>query len=522
LAQVESCSTCHDGAGEAHQAIYDSVVDTSGLTLTFGTVTSADDGSGGYDVTVPITITKDGQPYVDTAGLPGLNQKRFYALEYYSQNRQYLNSCSLGTITPTDAQSGEYDVTGNCDYPPEDPIGDGDQTADGSHVYGYLADDPVVQHEGGTGAEIPAGSHVHLYDSVVNTGVGFGTGDVSDQDAYVSLASSEGCIKCHGEATDEGYLKHGYRAAAVDGLADFAACKSCHYDDRGGNHEEWQYMVDQPLNWATAALDRTDVRTLYAYTANIMNDTHMSHAMEFPFPMSMSNCVTCHEGKLSPGVLDNSYFQAVTCKSCHAVQGTDAWPDEKYEQSHRAPPMDYLFAAAGVENLLPHTTLQDPSPADCTVCHGAGTAPPFDAYHTGYDVRVSDDTGQRYADTYTASIGAITLTGDSLRIEYGTSDPAMSAEVLVSFYGWGSKNFLVASHERDGSTLCTGRGGDPAGCRYEYVSGDTNPLFTEDPASAPGAWIVTADLAAFQAVKTDDIPTLIAMCPTTSKVKTRS
>ena len=29
-----------------------------------------------------------------------------------------------------------------------------------------------------------------------------------------------------------------------------------------------------------------------------MNDTHMSHAMEFPYPMSMSNCNTCHEGKL--------------------------------------------------------------------------------------------------------------------------------------------------------------------------------------------------------------------------------
>jgi OmcA/MtrC family decaheme c-type cytochrome len=138
-----------------------------------------------------------------------------------------------------------------------------------------------------------------------------------------------------------------------------------------------------------------------------------------------------------------------------------------------------------------------------------GTAPPFDAYHNGYDVQVADSDGNRYADTYTASIGNITLTGDSLRIEYGTSDTTMGAEVLVSFYGWDSKDFLVASHERDGSDLCTGRGGDAAGCRFEYESGDTNPLFAEDPASAPGAWIVTADLAAFQAVKTDDIPTLI-------------
>ena len=31
-----------------------------------------------------------------------------------------------------------------------------------------------------------------------------------------------------------------------------------------------------------------------AYTTTVMNDVHMSHAMEFPYPQSMSNCVTCH------------------------------------------------------------------------------------------------------------------------------------------------------------------------------------------------------------------------------------
>jgi OmcA/MtrC family decaheme c-type cytochrome len=44
----------------------------------------------------------------------------------------------------------------------------------------------------------------------------------------------------------------------------------------------------------------------------------------------------------------------------------------------------------------------------------------------------------------------------------------------------------------------------------EYTPGDTNPLFAEDPASMPGDWKVTLDMAAFQSVETDDIPTLIA------------
>ena len=37
-----------------------------------------------------------------------------------------------------------------------------------------------------------------------------------------------------------------------------------------------------------------------------------------------------------------------------------------------------------------------------------------------------------------------------------------------------------------------------------------NPLFTEDAASVPGAWVVVLDVSALQLTKTDDIPTLIA------------
>jgi hypothetical protein len=43
-----------------------------------------------------------------------------------------------------------------------------------------------------------------------------------------------------------------------------------------------------------------------------MNDVHMSHAMEFPYPQSMSNCVTCHEGKLDK-ILTDANFKISTC-----------------------------------------------------------------------------------------------------------------------------------------------------------------------------------------------------------------
>jgi OmcA/MtrC family decaheme c-type cytochrome len=108
-------------------------------------------------------------------------------------------------------------------------------------------------------------------------------------------------------------------------------------------------------------------------------------------------------------------------------------------------------------------------------------------------------------------IDEITLAGNLLTIELSASpaDAGIVPEVLVSFYGWDSKHFLVPSHQRDGSELCTGRSGDPDGCDMEYPPGaGDNPLFTDNAASA-GSWSVTLDMAAYQAEKTDSIPDLI-------------
>jgi OmcA/MtrC family decaheme c-type cytochrome len=390
---------------------------------------------------------------------------------------------------------------------------------DGSHVYGYIAQTPALEHSGGSGAEFPEGTHVHLYEDVSNAAIAYGTGDVIDPDSYVSKANvgefggQPGCVNCHGEP----YLKHGYRAAQVENLPDFAACKSCHYDTRGGGHEDWQYMVDQPLNWGTAGLPEAEVEALYAYTANIMNDAHMSHAKEFPYPMSMANCATCHEDKLSPGVLDDANFTGETCVSCHSVLGTNAWPeladDEpggpqpegKYYQRGRAPALDYLWTRAGVD-VFHNIGLT----CNSTDCHGGSSVPSFDAYHNGYDPRISDSAGDRYADTYTATIDAISLAGNLLTIEFSASDPAITTEVLVSFYGWGSKHFIVPSHARDGSEACTGRSGDPDGCDLEYPPGaGDNPLFT-DNAATTSSWSVTLDMAAYVPDNTASIPDMIA------------
>jgi OmcA/MtrC family decaheme c-type cytochrome len=303
-------------------------------------------------------------------------------------------------------------------------------------------------------------------------------------------------------------LKHGYRAAQVDPLPDFGSCKSCHYDDRDGGHPDWQYMVDEPFNWATDVAPTAD----YAYKATLMNDVHMSHAMEFPYPMSMSNCDSCHAGKLDV-VLADAQFQLGTCKSCHPVQGIDAKPGEAYAQGNRAPPLQYLWDESGFAGI--HDVA-----LDCTVCHkpvaDGGVAQAFSDMHTGYDVNITDAAGQRYADLYTVAIDDITISGSVLTVDFSSNDPAVLPELLVSLYGWDSKNFIVASHSSDGSMACIDRRGNPGGCRMEYTpessGGGANPLFTEDAASVVGDWRVSVDLAARMptAYLPEDIPTMIA------------
>ena len=497
-AQVESCSTCHDDVGGGgHQVIYDSYVDASAFEMTFTDFTSTPNG-GLFDVSLEVTITKNGAPFTDYAGL---DQKRFYTDRFDSTTGQYFEAFTSLNDTVTMVTDGNYVITeAGLSFNP---------TVNGQ-IYGYIAQTPLFEKFGGS-SEIPSGSHVHLYDDVASAALAYGDAMATDPDAYVSAANVEGCIACHGAP----YAKHGYREAVVAGIPDFASCKVCHNDDGEGGHIEWQYMVDEPLNWATGVAATAD----YSYFRNIMNDTHMSHAMEFPYPMSMSNCNTCHEDKLDM-VLNDESFTAETCMSCHPLQGLDAWPEDvgatlegDYAQPHRAPPLEFLWARAGVDQAF-HTAT-----ANCISCHsdplnppGTGFAGTFDAYHSGYDATIYNDMGEKYSDLYPVTIDGITMAGDLMTINF-SGDATIVPEVLVSFYGWDTKNFIVGSHERDANGVDCPHSSRP-GCKMEYVpessGGSANPLFVEDAASVPGTWMVTLDTAALQLTKTDLIPTLIA------------
>ncbi len=143
---------------------------------------------------------------------------------------------------------------------------------------------------------------------------------------YVSAANNAGCEKCHSEP----FLKHGYIYGEVnhDPATDFYTCKACHLDNGAGGHFEWPLMVDDPALAASYLAGETKLtpeqEAQYAYKTSLMNDVHMSHAMEFPYPQSMANCVTCHEGKLDT-ILADANFTVETCKSCHPVTGSEEY-----------------------------------------------------------------------------------------------------------------------------------------------------------------------------------------------------
>jgi len=455
--QPESCVICHSGAGANHQALYNRYTDAGAFAVTIDSVVSVpSDDPAKYDATMTFTIMENGAPYVDVAGLPTLKQKRFYGVRYDSATGQFIDSVSFSSPTPTETP-GQYTVTTTgLAFAPESSNAD---------VYMYIAKDQLMVESVGRG-------HYALYDNMLNVGKTFG-----DADTYVSAANVSGCEKCHGTP----YAKHGYRMAQVSGLPDFEACKNCHFDTRSGGHEDWQILVDNPERYAEifGGDAKTDEeKSKYAYIANIMNDVHMSHAMEFPYPQSMSNCATCHEGKLDM-ILTDANFKLETCKSCHPVDG----PAEGTE-ANRAP---------ALTTVMPHGI----DIGKCSNCHKeGGLAPTFNEIHTGYDKHIyAANDGTRYSDVFTVSIDEASLTDNVLTIKFSATKNAdvttqeasdIIPTVLVGLYGYDTKDFIVSPHGRDEDRN-----------RFLEFAVDgvtTNPRFTVITAEN-GSWEVTADLS---------------------------
>ncbi|OGA19936.1 MAG: hypothetical protein A3H32_16725 [Betaproteobacteria bacterium RIFCSPLOWO2_02_FULL_63_19] len=464
-ANPETCVTCHKGStpvarsGPMHQARYKEFYQDGVVKIVAGSIAIATNGTD--TTTLTFKMTKNGANF-DCRDADAIGS--YYDPYDRATKRFTYPGPSIMSLKP--AASGiTYDGAGGCTFTKTFT-----SATDKAIVASLTASDGVVQIYG-VDEILETNPAKHMNNGKYPFAGVLKIGAVD----YSSAANVSGCEGCHTQP----FLKHAYIYGKVTdnagAVTEFYTCKGCHSDARSGGHEFWQILKDDParaaaINSGSALTDAE--KTKYAYKTRLMNDVHMSHAMEFAYPQSMRNCVQCHAGKLDT-VLADDKFKAETCRSCHSVDGLKS-----------------IMSAA----TFNHSSFVDnPDSTDCTICHKAsgGAAPSFKTIHLGgYDPKIYSADGVRYSDTFKVAIDSASFANNKLTFSFsatGTLGSLSAANitptVMVGLYGYDSKDFIVAAH---GST-----GGKR---NLEYKWGDGNPRFT--PVSAAnGSWTVTADLS---------------------------
>ena len=505
----ESCATCHKGAslartGPGHQQTYDQLYHNGAIKVTAVTFST-----NGVDTTTLSFNLKNGTTPVDCQK-PNVLPDGFTIGAYYdpydAANRRFVypgpSIMSLkGTVT-SNATTGDCSFvktfTSATDKGLIAAMGATGQNADG--VVSIYGADGIIETDSAkhmNKAKFPIGGILRL-------GPVMGQPDAP----FLSAATTLGCENCHTQP----FNKHAYIPGKVDDATPgsnsatqmFYICKTCHSDARDGGHGFWQLLKEakdadpataegQALRARAVAVDAGGALTAaeeakYAYKTRLMNDVHMSHAMEFGYPQSMRNCVTCHAGKLGEAVgeiFNIANFQAETCISCHAPNDIMA--------RMRAATYNHAGAADNVTQL--RATV-------CANCHDGSTpAPMFSTIHTGgYDPKIYTAAGVRYSDNVVVSIDSASLAADNkLTATFsatgsagGLNASSITPTVMIGLYGYDTKDFIENAHGRDA-----------AGNRLlEFKFGDTNPRFT-GTVVAPGSWQVVVDLSAWASWITD-------------------
>jgi hypothetical protein len=210
----------------------------------------------------------------------------------------------------------------------------------------------------------------------------------------------------------------------------------------------------------------------------------------------MSNCVTCHEGKLDM-ILTADNFNGETCKSCHPVEGSEEAGTVEIALNTILPP-----AIHGAMDL---------NTVDCTSCHIEGGAlGGFSDIHSGYDKKIYTSEGVKYSDEIAVTIDGASKSGNTLTVEFSATGSAGSVdsadivpEVMIGLYGYDTKDFIVNGHDRydsSGNGVISRSDGDlPKGA---YEVGTEHEYFTTVTDGA-GSWSVTHDLSEWSSMLSD-------------------
>ena len=503
----ESCIVCHNGDvarnGSTHQAAYDqlyqdNVIKVTNLAYTFNPVDNTD--------VVTFNMTKAGLPFncteLNSYQAPPNGTGSALSIgfvEYTAASRSFDQPAPLtarlgigNSQSSSTASTLSYNAGTNLCTSTKATSAAGDLSGKNGLVVVYGRNESLNAVD-----QSPELAFTRVSQNKYPFAAALKTGTVN----YASAANVKGCEKCHTVP----FLKHGYIYGLPGGVAgtDFYVCKACHLDSGAGGHYEWQLAVDNPPLWAAydagagTPLDNA-TKAKYAYKTRLMNDVHMSHAMEFPYPQSMANCVVCHEGKLGT-ILANTNFVLETCKSCHPVTGS-----AKYSGGI-AGGIPYELGTPGVnttnvralETIVPHT-IPDPAVQNCYACHiVGGIAPGFSEIHKGYDEQIYYAEGQKFASAITVSIDNASFDNTSvLRFGFsaagsagGLSSANIVPTILVGLYGYDTKDFIIGPHESSGS---------PSRRLLEYSTATPAPTNNSPRITVTGgagSWNVTANLS---------------------------
>jgi len=479
--QPESCVICHSEAGAAHQASYDELNQDGVITVT----DMAYEYTAPSTHTITFTMTKEGKPF-DPADA---DRVRMYFVPWTGTAFQYEPAANRLALTGTmtfDSTTGGVTSTLTDDDPRY--ASSFDDMNGAIMLYGYDGGVARMPNSRVQQAKYPIAA-------LLETGEGIDS---------VSAANNDGCEKCHSVP----FMKHGYYIAQLDDdpTTDFIMCKACHMENTEGGHLEWQLLVDDPVKaveWLNSDEDLSiftpEQLEQLAYAPSLMNDVHMSHAMEFPYPQSMANCVVCHEGKLDV-VLSDDNFNMETCKSCHPMTGSEEYGTAELALATILPP-----AIHGAMTL---------DAVDCAYCHSeGGMASVFSDIHTGYDTMIYAAADLKYSDAVIVSIDDASIAGNELTIKFSAAEVTdlagidvadIAPTVMVGMYGWDTKDFIIGPHERltddnDDGEISRSSGDSRA---LEYEVGAEHPRATTVSA-ADGAWEVVVDMSAWGDLITD-------------------
>jgi OmcA/MtrC family decaheme c-type cytochrome len=518
----EACVLCHDNdgslakSGAQHQLDYEEFYQDQALRV----INLAYSNAGGMDIVTFDMTKKDDfgveQPFDCTLATsnpePDVTDALSINFVQYDPGTRTFSDGAASTFWRNIKGTLEYDGNGGCTSTKAQSVL-GDLSLLNGHIAVYGRDETLPSNSSGKldNPKFP-------FATMVKTGAP-GTD-------YESVANASGCENCHTRP----FLKHAYIYGEVnDGTNndgnDFYVCKTCHLDARNGGHQDWQLLKDDPARHAdlhelaeAAAAQvppdtahdsvtenmTADEKAKYAYKTRLMNDVHMSHNMEFGFPQSMKTCATCHADKITETLATENYT-VETCISCHAVDGLVA--KMKTNRAGNAVTVHDAFADPDKNGVITAAEADQLKAITCNACHSpagymgyisAGTGPEFTSIHNGYDPEIyANAAGTKYSEAFVVSVDSASFNSATNILTIGFSaeeviDVAGLAvadivpTLMVGPYGYGTKHYIVAPHDRDADRNRL----------LEYVIGSgPHPRISETVDSTPGDWEVTVDMS---------------------------